>query len=321
MRPLLAIVIAAGLLVAWMPRDRPASTQVRGVGLGLFASDPAYDYGTLVDEIASRGATDLLLVLQWRQANTWAVDVGPGPSTATGETLQRTIEQAHRHGLRVTLMPIVRLDERTQSQWRGNIMPDAEMWFAAYRTHLVDLARHAESARVERLVVGSELGSLQPHEATWRNLLRDVRAVYGGTVAYSANWDNFENVPFWDAVDEVGVTGYFPVDADDPASSWRVVRERLAALEEATGKPVILTEVGYPSHRRAAERPWDQLADHQPAPALQAQLYRAFCDAAAPTVDGYFFWNWFGFGGPGEVSFTPRGKPAAAELERCMRRD
>jgi hypothetical protein len=34
----------------------------------------------------------------------------------------------------------------------------------------------------------------------------------------------------------------------------------------------------------------------------------------APSLDGLYVWNWYGFGGPGTIGYTPRGKPAESEL-------
>ena len=56
--------------------------------------------------------------------------------------------------------------------------------------------------------------------------------------------------------------------------------------------------------------------------ACSSDLYRGFCDAFAqtPSVSGFYVWNWFGFGGPRDAGFTPRGKPAAHELAKCFAR-
>ncbi len=322
MKKLVPILAAAVLLAAFgEPTLTPVpDDNVRGVALGLFASDPSYDYGMLVDEIRGRGSTDVLVVVQWTQPNVWSSDIdASGPATAKNETVLRTIQQVNAAGMRATVMPIVRLQERTPTQWRGTIAADPDAWFDAYGTHLETLARTAETAGANRLLIGSELASLQKHDDHWRALIKRTRGVYSGTLSYSANWDAFEDVPFWDALDEVGVTGYFPVTHDD---AWRAPKAKFEALRKRTKKPVIITEIGYPSHELAAQRPWDQFANSKPAPALQAKLYKRFCaEVEFPRdVDGAFFWNWFGFGGPGEVSFTPRGKPAAAVMESCLRR-
>ena len=59
--------------------------------------------------------------------------------------------------------------------------------------------------------VGTELQipALQ-READWRQLIKDVRAVYSGKLIYSANWyEEYEGIKFWDALDAIGVQAYF----------------------------------------------------------------------------------------------------------------
>lgn len=341
-RPLLLAALCAGLLWAFLalgasPPDEPSvpSEVVRGVSLGLFASDPAYDYGDLLAELRQRGATDVLLVVNWTQRDLSAHDIGPrdGWSPAP-ETLARTVEQARALKLRVGLMPVVQLRHADDGAWRGLISPKAgpDVWFDAYRAFALPLAELAQAHGVERLYVGSELSSLERHDAHWRALIRDVRARYGGRVSYSANWDRFEQVPFWDALDELGVSAYFSLSASpdpDPdalARAWEEPTARLEALRQRTGKPLVFSEVGYPTHLRAAERPWEERGplgdDPSHGPRLQARLYDAFCDhfAQRPVLDGFYIWNWFGVGGPRDLSYSPRGKPAAARLEACLRR-
>lgn len=316
--PLAALAIGLGDMEA-RPSPSPSPDRVNGVALGLFASDTGYDYDAMVDEIADRGATDVMVVVQLTQPHAYSWEVGSDAQrTATQATIVRTLRQINRHGMRATLMPIVRLQERTVSQWRGTISPDVDRWFNAYQRQLLPLAQAAQQGGAARFVVGSELSSMQRYDARWRGLIGHVRNVFHGRLTYSANWDAFGDVPFWDAVDDIGVTGYFPMTADD---AWTEPREALGHLRRRHAKPVLLTEIGYPSHRLAADRPWDQFADNRPAPRLQANLYRRFCDDVVRTqaVDGYFAWNWFGVGGASDTSFTLRGKPAAAELERCLR--
>lgn len=320
-----AIATAAALSGAAKQPAQVPSRQVEGIALGLFASTSDYDYRPLLQEMRSRGATDAMLVVSWHQRDVKSVRVRV--DERTNDAVRRTAQAAQEMGMRVTLMPIIGLQQRTRSEWRGVIRAPATRWFESYRSQLLTLAHLAQELGTERLVVGSELGSMAAHTDAWRALIRETRTVYGGRIAYSANWDNYDDIGFWDAVDDVGVTGYFPLSKSrDPspsqlAAGWAEPRRRLAALRRRVRKPVLLTEVGYPSHQRAAERPWDQHADQTADPLLQARLYRTFCDQiVAPGVtDGYFVWNWFGFGGSNDLSFTPRGKPAAAELESCMR--
>jgi hypothetical protein len=202
---------------------------------------------------------------------------------------------------------------------------------------VLPLADLAERAGVERFVVGSELSSLERYEERWRALIVELRQRFSRTLTYSANWDHGDTVKFWDALDEVGLTAYFPLNGgqagamagdleapstDTLARAWRTPRTEIDALARRVGKPVLITEIGYASRRGAADQPWDDTSGTQIDLHLQQRLYRSFCDAFEQTssVSGFYVWNWFGFGGPRDLGFTPRGKPAASELAACFAR-
>jgi hypothetical protein len=325
-----ALGAARGTWHATLPVDD--ETFVRGVALGLFATDPEWDYGPLVDEIRARGATDVLVVVNVYQSTRFASDIGPRPGLSPSEaTVARTLSQVKRAGMRAALMPVVGLQTRGAHDWRGVIAPadGLDAWFESYRRFVLPLARIAEDAGVRRFVVGSELSSLEPYGERWRALISEVRERFSRTLTYSANWDRIHAVEFWDALDEVGLTAYFPLATDgEPPSSetlaraWRTPRAEIDALARRVGKPVLITEIGYASQRSAADRPWDDTSTAEVDLRLQQHLYRGFCDAfaQAPSVSGFYVWNWFGFGGPRDLGFTPRGKPAANELAKCFAR-
>ena len=335
---MLASVLVLGVALAAPRRAEPVipkadgETFVRGVALGLFATDPDWDYGPMLDEIRARGATDVLLVLNAYQSNRFASDIAARPGRSPSEsTLVRTLMQVRRAGMRAALMPVVRLQSRGPHDWRGVIAPadGLDAWFASYRRFVLPLARIAEDAGVERFVVGSELSSLEPYQGRWRSLIAELREHFSRSLTYSANWDRSEDIEFWDVLDEVGLTAYFPLanDGESPSSdtlahAWQTPRTQIDALARRVGKPVLITEVGYTSQRSAAQQPWDGSSAAEIDLPLQQRLYRGFCDAFAltPSVSGFYVWNWFGFGGPRDEGFTPRGKPAASELARCFAR-
>ena len=70
----------------------------------------------------------------------------------------------------------------------------------------------------------------------------------------------------------------------------------------------------------AARYPWDETRKAPSDLQLQRELYAAFCESFAgqPVIDGVYFWNWFGFGGPKDTGYTPRGKPAAEAMKSCL---
>lgn len=327
---LLGSAIAAARTTEKTPSPATETAFVRGVALGLFATDSDWDYGSLVSEIAERGATDVLIVVNAYQSNRFTSDIDALPGKTPTETaVARTLRQVASAGMRAAVMPVVRLRERTAREWRGVIAPadGLDAWFSAYRRFVLPLARIAEAERAHRFVVGSELSSLEPYESAWRALVRDVRGEFSGRVTYSANWDHAAEVPFWDALDEVGLTAYFPLSpggASEPdlAAAWRDPLREIRALGERAAKPVLVTEIGYASQSSAAARPWDEGRGEVVDLRTQQELYRGFCDAFAetPTVSGFYVWNWFGVGGPRDAGFTPRGKPAATELAKCFSR-
>lgn len=174
------------------------------------------------------------------------------------------------------------------------------------------------------LSVGSELLSLEKRSERWRALIAKVRSDYDGLLTYSANWDHFEPVEFWDKLDVVGITAYQPLSERGRPDEEALIRgfapflARLRSWAGREGHRYLLTEVGYPSHEFAAERPWDHGASGKPDPELQLRcyraLYRVFRDDAR--LRGLYVWNWFGFSGLDDTGYTPRGKPAAEVLRR-----
>ncbi len=138
---------------------------------------------------------------------------------------------------------------------------DAERARRAWATAVTGAGSRAEiQARLEAR--GARL------DAGWRALIDDVRGVYRGPVTYGANFDQFHRVGFWDALDAVGVTSYFPLtlwgatDEEQRAAmtaSWTEVADRLTAsatLDEDDVLPVYLLELGWTRLEGSTVRPW-----------------------------------------------------------------
>ncbi len=231
---------------------------------------------------------------------------------------------AHAHGLRVTLFPIVTLDRTGPGAWRGTIAPsDVGTWWTSYERFIVHYARLAQAGGAAALLVGSELGSTETWRERWYHLISRVERTFDGALLYSANWDHFEHVSFWDRLDAIGVTGYFELTTSATASedaltrAWTKPRAALLAAARAHDLPLWITEIGYPSIDGAAAAPWDYTRDA--AVDLEEQrrafaaLVRAWSDQ--PGLAGMFVWEWSGAGGAADKGYTPRGKPAACVLE------
>ena len=67
------------------------------------------------------------------------------------------------------------------------------------------------------LCIGNELQSVVANNpGYWRQLIHEIKQVYTGKLTYAENWDQFQNVPFWDQIDYVGVDAYFPLKTSNP---------------------------------------------------------------------------------------------------------
>jgi len=124
-------------------------------------------------------------------------------------------------------------------------------------------------------------------DTSWRRLIAETRDVYSGPILYGANFDQFEQVGFWDALDGIAVSAYFPLslwnpglyDVECPATwgaaallssklrtdrfdqmlnGWEVAAESMERVSLATGLslPIYLIELGWTRHAGSTVRPW-----------------------------------------------------------------
>ncbi len=306
----------------------------RGVALGLFAEDVSFSYAPLLDEIAALGASHVALVVPLYQTHVDSTELRLHTRfSPTLEAIADAIRDARRAGLEVTLFPIVRLtDPASPDEWRGTLRPaDPGAWFSSYGQMVGDLASLATLTGATRLVIGSELSSLDGDLGRWGKLITFVRAVFSGTLVYSANWDHYREARLFDLVDELGITAYFglrepsaPSDVQTLAASWRRIGRNIESDLAKYNKPFVFTEVGYRSRAGSTASPWDESSGGTPDLAEQQRGFEAFRLAwteplaARARLDGLYIWNWYGYGGPGTTGYTPRGKPAAMTIKQIL---
>lgn len=163
---------------------------------------------------------------------------------------------------------LVRCADRVRAAGRGEDLAHLD---GGRYADLDAMLRAEETVRRRwvRTVLGrdGDLGALnrrrQRLDGYWRELVADVRRVYDGPVSYGANFDQFAEVGFWDALDALAVTGYFPIGryglagaarAERLQRSWRTVAADLQAV--AAGLPVLLLELGWTRKAGATVRPY-----------------------------------------------------------------
>lgn len=319
------------------PPERPAAVDpaaaasgalsVRGIALPLHS--PADDHGPALRELPGLGASHVALFVHlYQRDGTSAAPAAHPTRTPTEAALRAAIQAARSAGLQVALIPSVLLETPRDDEWRGNIRPPSwATWFAAYRAEVARLARLAERESVSIVSIGSELTSAEGQVTEWATLVRAVRAEFHGRVTYSANWDHYREVPFWDQLDAIGLSAYYELSTSTtptPAellAAWRATRDRLLdwRRERRLNAPLLFLELGYPSVDGCASRPWDYTQAGAVDLEEQRLCYAAFAEAwrDVPELDGVFFYEWTGEGGPHDRRYTPRGKPAL-EVVRAL---
>jgi hypothetical protein len=248
----------------------------------------------------------------WGQVDVHADRVARAAVTASDEVVRAALDHATVRGLRVTVFPILVLDQTARGEWRGTLAPhDVSAWWTSYERFILTYAKLAATHGAAALVVGSELGSTEGWRDRWFHLISRVEKIFGGALVYSANWDHFEHVSFAARLDVLGVTGYFELTKDTDASvdalvaAWAKPRAALVAAAQARGLPLWLTEIGYTSVDGSTTAPWDYTRAAPPDLEEQRRAYLALARAwGDQPLDGLFLWEW------SNAAYTPRAKPA-----------
>ncbi|MEM7199289.1 MAG: hypothetical protein AAF628_03425 [Planctomycetota bacterium] len=315
----------------WFDRPHPAGLEplpyLNGAVLGLHYQEDRFEYHSHLDELADLGFRHLCLLLSaFAQDATSSTIRLDHPRTVSDERLLDTIAYAKGKGMTVLLLPIVLLEDPGENDWRGTLRPRDEgaFWLSydGFLSHYLDLA---EAAGADAFSVGSEFSSLERRHDAWRRIIANARGRFRGALTYSANWDHVHVPRFFGLLDFVGMTAYFSLsDKDDPSpdeltAGWQKVAKDLNRAVGMLGKPVVFTELGYPSQNGCNRDPWNYyMARDDIDVEEQRQCFEAFLRVAPEMrfLGGAYWYDFFDDGGPEDHSYSPRGKPALAAWER-----
>jgi hypothetical protein len=296
-----------------------AQTTQRGFALPTWTKG-GYD-GPQVEqslrEMVEVGATWVQLIPTWYQQTTNASVIARSPNTLSDAGLERAITLAHQHGLKVLLKPHVDVPNAS----RSTIRPDNRgAWFTSYTAFISHYAEMAARTGVEQFAVGTELASISDDRAAWLQVIQGVRAQYHDTLVYAAEPGEFDRVPFWDAVDLIGIDAYWPLSEASTTDmlvleqSWDSIRAELAAFSAQHGRKILFTEVGYTSQVGTTTHPYDWTLSSTPSQAEQAAAYQALLEAVSgePWWEGVYWWVWNALPDNGKhtLDYSPRGKAA-----------
>ena len=321
--------------------------QFRGVALAhVHRRGKGYGSGTsgvLIKDLRARGINLVQLNPFGYQPSPAQRTISFSDPTLTRADLTREIRAIHRAGLSVMLAPHIWIGhDASPAVWRSKLRytepHEVAEWFASYRKFILHYARIAIRERVAIFAVGVELEQLTVHVEQFRALIREIRSVgYQGLLTYECEAWNAKNIQFWADLDFVGLNFYYShsVEAREKnGSDFGSLTKFLAAKLKAhyahahsVGRPVVLTEFGYPGHDLAVSKTsaWPSSMSTRDDEA-QRTGFAAMRDALkiAGTPHGIVFWKYVTTLDSYErdnyaTDFIVQGKPAEQVLTEIVR--
>lgn len=236
-----------------------------------------------------------------------------------------TIKMSQALGLKIMLKPHVWI--RGQG-WAGDFSLQNEeqwkLWSESYTKYLIHYAKIADSLAVDMLCIGTEFRMLVKEKPSyWINLIEKIRLVYSGKLIYAANWDNYEQVKFWDQLDYIGIDAYFPLseektpNPDNLNERWKRLTPKLQDFSRRHNRNIVFTEFGYQSIDYTTAGHWKYNQDTlQINLTAQRNAYQSIFESlwSESWFSGGFVWKWHAwherYGGPTCKRYTPQNKPS-----------
>ncbi len=276
--------------------------------------------------------------LWWYQKNVRTIRHFRSPAkTVTDESLVHLFRCIRDNGMRILLKPMIDSQDHI---WRGRFKPRSwDAWFRHYTDFMLHYGHLAEAHQIPILCIGCEFPfNNKDDQQGWRDLIKNVRAVYSGKLVYAANFNranSYRKLRFWDQLDYIGIDAYFAMsrkslsDPDKMIKCWRKRLKKIGRWYRRTGQttPVLFTEAGVCSVTGAIRKPWEWNHPTGPNWEEQAQYYEAFFSALPGNdwLKGVFWWWWDNpstgdfihhRGRRYDSSYTPQGKDAEQVLKR-----
>lgn len=274
------------------------------------------------------GCDTVLLAVAAMQDHAYSTEVDfDTPDVLDMDDVRAVCEYAKQLGLMVIVKAMVNCRD---GYWRAYIRffdhdvphePTWSEWFDSYGRFVTALAGTAEQAGAQMFCVGCEMVGADHRETEWRALVSRVRASYHGLVTYNCDKYQEDKVRWWDAVDVISSSGYYPIGT----MKENFARIKTAALRE--GKPFLFLEAGCPSREGSENCPnnWQ----HEGRQSLDAQTswYGFITEMILgnPWVRGAAWWDWSAHrlyaadAAPADSGYCVYGKPAAAILKEYSR--
>lgn len=237
------------------------------------------------------------------------------------EGARKTIQKCKTLNLKIMLKPHVWV---VGQGWAGDFKPSdtlsAEerenqwlLWQHSYSDYILALTKVAVEEKVEIFCIGTEYRhAVKERPEFWKNLIDEIRKEYSGKITYAANWDNYQNVSFWDRLDMIGIDVYFPLseskqpNVQELEDAWEPIKSKVLYLVDSVQKPLIFTEYGYRSIAYTARGDWKNKEVKELDEKAQLNAYQALYNSwwKEEQFAGGFLWKWF----PADSLYRERGR-------------
>ncbi|MEI6863447.1 MAG: hypothetical protein WCK38_03505, partial [Candidatus Omnitrophota bacterium] len=229
-------VIAAFLILTSIGVDNSTSADLsypmfqKGMSYVTWSSSgfasPASDAS--IRSMSEIGVKCVAIIPTWYQDKYNSTEIAANDRSPSDQSIRHAIRKAHSEGMFVMLKPHIDLtsDEDNSRSDIGFSSDDKwSEWFNNYTKFITHYAKIARDEDVEFFCVGTELTFAATKTDMWKNqIIPEVRKAYKGRIMYAANWDEYENVGFWDDLDYAGIDAYFPL-ADKGTPQYEEIRQ------------------------------------------------------------------------------------------------
>lgn len=249
------------------------------------------------------------------------------PDVMSMEDVRAVAAEVRALGLRLIIKAMVNCRD---GYWRAYIRffdtyvptePTWEQWFSSYDEFVVALARTAQEVEADMFCLGCEMVGADHRAEEWRELIRQVRQVYRGPLTYNCDKYQEDHVTWWDAVDVISSSGYYPMDQLEEHFL------RVEKVAEKFGKPFLFMESGCPSREGSEFVPNNWNFGGRQSNAAQERWYKACTEALLrhPKIRGCVWWDWSALWlypiekAAGNNGYCVYGKPAEKVLQAYTR--
>ncbi|WP_298845773.1 glycoside hydrolase family 113 [Clostridium sp.] len=217
-----------------------------------------------------------------------------GEYTVSDEELIMVINKFHKMGIKVILKPTVNCKDGT---WRAHINffdidvpcePKWSDWFKSYDKFIIHYANIAQKTGCFMFVVGCEMVQAQKREQEFRSLVSYVKEVYSGLITYNTDKYQEDQVKWWDAIDVISSSGYYPIN------DWDSQLNRIQKVVEKYNKPFFFIEAGCPSRVGSSLIPNDWELQGAASIIEQESYYKVMFEKTKDIswIKGFGLWDW-----------------------------